>query len=96
VLKVIIFGAGYNGKCCYEKLKKHFEILFFVDNNPSAVSPYEGLKVHPLHDYFGPNWGACPAVNEFCDKNHIAAIPIGDYMSVAIVKNNTEPMRNPA
>lgn len=41
-----------------------------------------------IHDYM---WsyveGACKAVDEFCEKNNIGLVPIGDGVSVAIVKN---------
>jgi hypothetical protein len=40
-----------------------------------------------IHDYYSPTGGVTPAVDEFLGENHISAIPIGDFKSVAIVKN---------
>ena len=39
-----------------------------------------------VHDYFGILSGVVRAVDEFTEANNLTAIPIGDYLSVAITK----------
>lgn len=39
-----------------------------------------------IHDYFNSNFDARRAVDEFCDENDFYPMPIGDILSVAIVK----------
>ena len=40
-----------------------------------------------IHDYYSPTGGVHPAVDEFLLENRLVAIPIGDYKSMAIIKN---------
>jgi hypothetical protein len=40
-----------------------------------------------VHDYYSPTGGVHPAVDAFLLENHLVAIPIGDYKSMAIIKN---------
>lgn len=43
---VIIFGAGYDGKLAYYKLKEKFHVLCYVDNNPKLHgSQINGVRV---------------------------------------------------
>jgi O-methyltransferase len=39
-----------------------------------------------VHDYFNSNFDARKAVDEFCEANDVYALPIGDLLSVVIVK----------
>lgn len=39
-----------------------------------------------IHDYFNSSFDAKKAVDEFCDENGLYPVPIGDVLSVAIIK----------
>lgn len=39
-----------------------------------------------VHDYFNSNFDARKAVDEFCEENNLYPMPIGDVLSVAIIK----------
>jgi len=74
------------------------ETFAFVNLDTDLYQPIKaGLEIfYPLmsrsgiiliHDYFGGCLGVTMAVDEFVDENHLAIVPVGDLMSVAIVKN---------
>ena len=42
--KVIIYGAGNNGRVAYEWLKKRYDVLFFCDKDPSK----QGTKIEDV------------------------------------------------
>jgi hypothetical protein len=39
-----------------------------------------------IHDYFHSNYDCSKAVDEFCAANDLYPVPIGDVLSVAIIK----------
>lgn len=43
--KTVIWGAQHLGEILYHNIKHYRDVLFFVDNNPSAVSPEKGKPV---------------------------------------------------
>ena len=73
------------------------ERFVFVNLDADLYQPIKaGLEIfYPLmsrggvilvHDYFGMLSGVTKAVDEFTRINNLTAIPIGDYLSIAIVK----------
>ncbi|MCL2080209.1 MAG: TylF/MycF family methyltransferase [Oscillospiraceae bacterium] len=74
------------------------ENFVFVNIDTDLYQPTKaGLEIfYPLmsrggviliHDYFGDFLGVQKAVDEFVQKQGLTALPIGDLMSIAIVKN---------
>ena len=74
------------------------ETFAFVNLDVDLYQPIKaGLEIfYPLiskggvilvHDYFGNCLGVTKAVNEFVAKSKVAALPIGDGLSIAIIKS---------
>ncbi|MDR2532921.1 MAG: TylF/MycF family methyltransferase [Oscillospiraceae bacterium] len=74
------------------------EKFIFVNLDTDLYQPIkDGLEIfYPrmsfggvilIHDYYSMLHGVSVAVDEFVKKYGIAAIPIGDYKSIAIIKN---------
>ena len=52
---LILFGAGSYGQKALKELTKNFEILFFIDNNPSIKDTYVGQVPVRLPEYIENN-----------------------------------------
>lgn len=81
-----------------DTFEEHGEKFAFVNLDLDLYSPIKaGLElfwprmsrggVILVHDYYGKLGGAARAVDEFTAEYGVRAIPIGDFLSIAIVKN---------
>jgi len=62
----------------YQPTKAGLEIFYPLMSKGGAIL---------VHDYFGDFLGVSQAVDEFTEEGRLTAIPIGDLMSIAIMKN---------
>lgn len=98
--KVIIFGAKDLGRCLYEKIHKHFEVLFFVDNGnpPFEVDlPVYHPNILPQTEfdliYIASAHGCNAIYHQLVDELHIPAFKINKVWGESHIEEKIIPTR---